>query len=83
MMEKTVKPGPDLDTLSADASRILHLTQAALNILDELPFADAEGKRIRAMDQLWALLSSMEIQAQLHVDTVEDAISTLKRRVAA
>lgn len=73
----------NLDDLSADAARLLHMTEAAQDILNELPFVDAQGKRLRAMDQLWAILSSMEIQAQLHLDTVEDAIVTAKRQNAA
>lgn len=73
----------NLDDLCADAARLLHMTEAAQDILNELPFVDAHGKRLRAMDQLWAILSSLEIQAQLHLDTVEDAIVTAKRQNAA
>lgn len=82
-MAQEAKLMNNLDAINSDAARLLHLSKAAQNLLDELPFTDAEGKRIAAMDQLWAVLSSMEIQAQLHLDTVEDAIGVLKRPTAA
>lgn len=84
MAAQDLKKLPDiLEAIDADAARLHHLTAAALTLLDELPFTDANGTRIRAMDQLWAVLSSMEIQARLLDDCMSDAIAAAKSAAKA